>query len=143
MSCHDIGRGVNFIMTKVLEMYDDGKISKEAALEMVYTFPKAVHWCDGNEYEAQEELTQTHCARCLKKYNSAQEIADVDELQNLISNDDFSDGVSKRWIDRWYEVMKHDGFNGRSICKNCFKELFSGMFTEAGRNKILSFEATE
>ena len=32
MSCHDIGRGVDFIMEKVLEMYDDGKISKEAAL---------------------------------------------------------------------------------------------------------------
>ena len=39
MSCHDIGRGVDFIMEKVLEMYDDGKISKEAALEMVKTFP--------------------------------------------------------------------------------------------------------
>ena len=51
MSCHEIGRGVDVIMRQVLDMYDEGKISKEAALEMVKKFPKAVHWCDGNEDE--------------------------------------------------------------------------------------------
>ena len=35
MSCHDIGRGVDFIMEKVLEMYDDGKISKEKTEKVI------------------------------------------------------------------------------------------------------------
>ena len=33
MSCHDIGHAINTIMAKVLEMYDDGKLSKESTLD--------------------------------------------------------------------------------------------------------------
>ena len=91
MSCHDIGRGVDAIMAKVLEMYDDGKISQEAALEMVAVFPRAVHWCDGNEYEAQDTLTNTHCAACLHKYGDGEKFVCYDEVD--IRSEDFVDGT--------------------------------------------------
>ena len=56
MSCHDIGHGVDFIIQNVLDMYEHGEISKEAALKMIRTFPQAVHYCDGNESEALGEF---------------------------------------------------------------------------------------
>ena len=135
MSCHDIGRGVDFIMEKVLEMYDDGKISKEAALEMVKTFPKAVHWCDGNEYEAQETLTETHCAACLKKYESTEERIAYDDLS--LDAEDISEeykGDSYNW---WFMTMGSAGFYGRSVCRDCFVKYLSSGLGSNGVKKIL------
>lgn len=68
MSCHDIGRGVDFIIQNVLDMYEHGEISKEAALKMIRTFPQVVNYCDGNESEALEYLTDNYCCGCLHEY---------------------------------------------------------------------------
>lgn len=34
MSCHDIGRGMNFVSELISEMYDTGEISKESAVKI-------------------------------------------------------------------------------------------------------------
>ena len=134
MSCHDIGRGVDAIMAKVLEMYDDGKISQEAALEMVAVFPRAVHWCDGNEYEAQDTLTNTHCAACLHKYKDGEKFVCYDEVD--IRSEDFVNGKRNTW-DWWESIMEKNGYNGRSVCQVCFKKYFFEAITEDGMKHVL------
>lgn len=37
MSCYNIGRGLNTVMIKVIKLYDEGKISKEFAREIIDT----------------------------------------------------------------------------------------------------------
>lgn len=135
MSCHNIGRGVDSIMEKVLEMYDDGKISKEAALEMVKTFPEAVHCCDGNEYEAQETLTETHCAACLKKYESIKEQIGFDYLD--LEAEDISEEYRGDSYDWWFKSMEKAGFYGRSVCRDCFVKYLSAGLSPNGVKKVL------
>ena len=134
MSCHDIGRGVDFIMEKVLEMYEDGKISKEAALEMIKVFPKAVHWCDGNEYEAQETLTETYCSACLKKYKFKSDRIINYDIDYKIDCDDLAEGYKR--YDWWDDEMKKANFNGQSVCPECFKKYFAKCFSEKGKEKL-------
>ena len=52
MSCHSIGHGLNSVSKKVLELYDEGKIEFSVAKDLLYTTRNAVHYCDGNTYEA-------------------------------------------------------------------------------------------
>jgi hypothetical protein len=134
MSCHEIGRGVDVIMRQVLDMYDEGKISKEAALEMVKKFPKAVHWCDGNEDEAQRTLTLTHCAACLHKYEEDDEIMCVDVLDSRSYDINISEF---RIIDAWYESMEKNDFNGRSLCRSCFNKFFDSLIATDDMKKLL------
>ena len=67
MSCHDIGRGLNTVTKKVIELYDLGCYSTETARDLIATARNGVHWCDGNEYEAVACIRRCRCGRCLKK----------------------------------------------------------------------------
>ena len=69
MSCHSIGHGLNSVSKKVLELYDEGKIEFSVAKDLLYTTRNAVHYCDGNTYEAIACFDGCRCARCLKKTN--------------------------------------------------------------------------
>ncbi len=66
MSCHDIGRGMNFVAKLISEMYDTGEISRETAVKIFRRLQKGVHWCDGNEYEAIACISN-RCGICLKE----------------------------------------------------------------------------
>ncbi len=66
MSCHDIGRGMNFVAVLIKEMYDTGEISRETAVKIFRRLQRDVHWCDGNEYEAIECISN-RCGICLKE----------------------------------------------------------------------------
>lgn len=59
MSCHDVGRALNSVGAVVLGMYDKGRIPLEEARELLVATRLGVHWCDGNEYEAVDELSKT------------------------------------------------------------------------------------
>ena len=134
MSCHAIGKGIDTIMCQVLEMYDDGKISKDAALEMVKKFPEAVNWCDGNEDEAQRTLTLTHCAACLHRYEYDEEIMAVDVLDSRSYDINISEF---NIMDAWYESMKKNDFNGRSLCRSCFNKFFDSLIGTDDMTKLL------
>ena len=69
MSCHSIGHGLNSVSKKVLELYDEGKFEFSVAKDLLYTTRNAVHYCDGNTYEAIGCFDGCRCARCLKKTN--------------------------------------------------------------------------
>ena len=66
MSCHNIGRGLNEVVRKVLVEYDAGLIPYESAIRILHQCARSVHWCDGNEYEA-TACMYDRCGRCLRK----------------------------------------------------------------------------
>lgn len=74
MSCHNIGTALDDMTKKVLEMYDAGEISKNAAVKIIKHTKKSVHFCDGNEGETTDCMTYRRCGRCLKTYDKAGEI---------------------------------------------------------------------
>lgn len=77
MSCHDIGRGINTIVERIVELYDEGKYSTETARDLIATSRNGVHWCDGNEDEAVECIRRCRCGRCLKKMKAGEYLFSV------------------------------------------------------------------
>ena len=49
---------------------------------MIRTFPQAVHYCDGNESEALEYLTDNYCCGCLHEYEDNEIFVTVDDIYN-------------------------------------------------------------
>ena len=77
MSCHDIGRGMNAVSGSVLDLYEEGESTKESAIKLIRVCRKGVHWCDGNEDEAFEEVVERgYCGLCFEK---STELSDVYE----------------------------------------------------------------
>ena len=66
LSCHNIGRGLNEVVRKVLVEYDAGLIPYESAFRILQQCVKSVYCCDGNEYEA-TVCMYDRCGRCLHK----------------------------------------------------------------------------
>jgi len=66
LSCHNIGRGLNEVVRKVLVEYDAGLVPHESAFRILQQCAKSVNWCDGNEYEA-TACMYDRCGRCLQK----------------------------------------------------------------------------
>lgn len=77
MSCHDIGRGLNTVSMVVIDLYDHGEISVEAARKLLHQCRKGVHWCDGNEYEAVACCYENRCGYCLKKLEPGTPLLDL------------------------------------------------------------------
>lgn len=49
MSCHDIGRGINTIVERIVELYDEGKYSTETARDLTrreQEIPHFYKWWD-------------------------------------------------------------------------------------------------
>ena len=108
MSCHCIGHGLNSVSKKVLELYDEGKFEFSVAKDLLYTTRNAVHYCDGNTYEAIGCFDGCRCARCLKKTNDLYGLYDVldecSEYYDIFSN-------------------KEDGVLSGDLFKDCFDEI--------------------
>ncbi|MCD8123968.1 MAG: hypothetical protein LUE23_02890 [Lachnospiraceae bacterium] len=67
MSCHNIGRGLNTVTRKSIELLDAGKITWDVAKELIRTARDGVNWCDGNDYEAVAYILQNRCGYCLEE----------------------------------------------------------------------------
>lgn len=66
MSCHDIGRAMNFIVRKVMSLRNENKISVEAARDIISDCYRGVWWCDGNPNEAIDYIYSCTCGCCLR-----------------------------------------------------------------------------
>ena len=79
MSCHDIGRGMNSVSKTVLDLYEEGKVTSESAIKLIRACRKGVHWCDGNESEAVEEVVERgYCGLCFNKSENLTDVYDND-----------------------------------------------------------------
>ncbi len=132
MSCHDIGRGVDFIIQNVLDMYEHGEISKEATLKMIRTFPRAVHYCDGNESEALEYLTDNYCCGCLHEYEDDEIYVTVDDIYSA----NIELGEFRSPYEVWDAPQESGAFYGSSLCLDCFRKFFGQILPAGSVQKI-------
>ena len=101
MSCHDIGRGMSAVSKTVLDLYEEKQISKESAMKLILACRKGVHWCDGNEGEAMEEVVERgYCGLCFDK---TMELTSVYENDLPYPNcydvfDDYDKTVAHFWL---------------------------------------------
>ena len=124
MSCHSIGHGVNTITSEIIDQYEAGKLGKDTFRILLYRCSRAVHWCDGNTYEAMEALEdEGYCGVCLDK---------KDELVNLYEN---GLGYSDR-----YDIAKGLGEQvvNSMVCEACREKLAKDYRAKksAGRKQI-------
>lgn len=106
MSCHDIGRGLDSVTETVYDLYVENKISLDVTKILIKKIQKAVHYCDGNEYEAVEILWYNKiCSSCFMKY---------DEIYDIYSE-----------IPDNYEMKKNPEYVNSYMCKECSKKLLS------------------
>lgn len=113
MSCHDIGRGMNSVVVKTICLFDDNKISLEAAQEIIAACRKGVHRCDGNEDEAIASIRRCRCGKCLRPVEKGKPLFSVWDLPYDFQNrDDILDGNGASYAS--------DGF-----CTTCFDEVLA------------------
>ena len=110
MSCHDIGHGLNTVTALVMLLRDQGELSDTTAAKLLKKAKAAVHWCDGNEYEAVESIYGCYCGRCLRKMEPGQKLYDCLDI----------------WDARWREKYPFSGPEipgGDAVCSDCLDAL--------------------
>lgn len=133
MSNHDAGRQVQSVVALAIDLFDDGQISKEIALQFITTAVKSVYYCDGNEYEAYECVENYRCVKCLKQPEKGEKLYDYTFVANELDIDYNSRsnqlGNTNDIPDRalWYNV-----------CKDCLLEMFEKAgITDEQKEKLL------
>ena len=67
MSCHRIGLGMNSVVEKSIEMFENEEIGLNACKKIIVACRNGVYWCDGNEDEAIACIIDCYCGNCLRK----------------------------------------------------------------------------
>lgn len=114
MSCHDIGRALNSVQEKILELYEAKKLDKEITRELLLVSTKAVWWCDGNEYEATKTFDLSYCGNCLEQG------AEGDYLYSLWEADVKQDFSARYKFLSAFE--KKHRLVGSYLCEKCFEK---------------------
>ena len=85
MSNHQIGLAMSLLGEDILELYEAGKISKEACISIIRSYINVAGEYDGNQSEAAESVAEAgYCGRCFGKY---------DALWDLVCNDEDLKGI--------------------------------------------------
>lgn len=68
MSCHRIGLGMNSVVEKSIEMFENEEIGLNACKKIIVACRNGVYWCDGNEDEAIACIIDCYCGNCLRSF---------------------------------------------------------------------------
>ncbi|MEE3422659.1 MAG: hypothetical protein VZR11_08160 [Succinimonas sp.] len=69
MSNHEIGHAMSLLGEDILELYEAGKISKEACKSIIRSYIDVAGNYDGNHYEAVESVVEAgYCGLCFEKF---------------------------------------------------------------------------
>lgn len=74
MSCHRIGLGMNSVVEKSIEMFENEEIGLNACKKIIVTCRNGIYWCDGNEDEAIACIIDCYCGNCLRKLHQEHRI---------------------------------------------------------------------
>lgn len=133
MSCHHIGKGLNTVVQVVMKLFDEGKISVDAAREIIYACRKGVHWCDGNEYEALESIYTYRCGLCLRIIEKGDLLFDTNDFWSL----SYKTG---RDLPKDYEITDKGKVKLAShcLCRECFIQAINDYYQreDAGEEMI-------
>lgn len=129
MSCHNIGRAMDSVVVKIMEMYDEKKFSADTARELILAAKAGVGYCDGNYYEAVESIRLCRCGRCLKKIREEETIYSLWDLTSEINDP--------------YPIMEQkysgeDPLVSDGLCEECFRKVITEYTgdTEAAEREI-------
>lgn len=129
MSCHDIGRGMNSVVQVTINLFDKGKISLDAAREIIHACRVGVYWCDGNEYEAVESIRNCRCGRCLRK---------VEKGDIFINTYEFYRYRNDRDLPKFGEINKN--LASLRVCRECFIQIVNDYYQkEDAGEEILNY----
>lgn len=112
MSCHRIGLGMNSVVEKSIEMFENEEIGLNACKKIIVACRNGIYWCDGNEDEAIACIIDCYCGNCLRKLHQEHRIR-VDRNR--------------------YDVVTH------YLCEDCYQHL---VYEESILNKHVYVEKT-
>lgn len=131
MSNHDIGHAMNQVIETILDLYDEGAYSVDTAKTLINKAVYVVCGYDGNDYEALEYVTDTHCSCCLKAYADHEFFITPDEANECITAEDH---LGRFW---WYEGCDAAKSLDRSLCEDCFRKIFKDVLSAETMERIL------
>ena len=120
MSCHDIGRGMNNVVSYVMDLYRADRLDKRTAKEIITVARTSVYFCDGNEGEAVRCMERT-CGCCLRDVAE-----DEDMLHIYLQGRHY--GLENDLIDKMFTDPKNFQdieFQSCSlwVCSSCFERI--------------------
>jgi hypothetical protein len=113
MSCHDIGRGMNYVVRRTITLYDQKKIALEPAKKIIASCTGAVYWCDGNSDEAINFIRRCRCGKCLKLVPKGEKLYSIWKLPYPTYKGHYE------WLSKIEEELElaSDG-----LCEECFEQ---------------------
>ena len=131
MSNHDIGRALSTVVDVVVRFFDEGKISLEVAREIIFTSRHAVHYCDGNEDEAIEDIIFFRCGKCLSKVPKGGLLLNTVDFWRLAY-------LNERVLPTFEAIAEKNRLASYGLCRECFIQLVNNYYQKdsAGEEMI-------
>lgn len=118
MSCQYIGKGMDFVVKNVIQMYDNKELSLEAAKKVIAFARKGVHFCEGNEDEAIASIRNKRCGICFKKKSDGELFYSVRHIsEDKVGENDIMNGSDAI-------------FASDFLCQSCFDEVINRWFKD-------------
>lgn len=125
MSCHDIGRGMNNVVSYVMDLYRAERLDKRTAKKIITVTRKSVYFCDGNEDEA-VRCMQKICGCCLRAASEDEDMLDIylqgrcydlknDQIDKMITDPKNFQDIEFQSCSYW-------------VCPSCFDRIFDHYF---------------
>lgn len=117
MGCRNIGKVMEKVTEKVMDIYDRKEISCEVAKELIVTAKEAVHCCDGDD-DVTDAIRMCRCGRCLKKRGTEEKFYSVND-------------ISREKIG-WIDIMNSGGelLASDVLCVSCFDIVINRCFND-------------
>lgn len=129
MSCHDIGRGMNNVVSYVMDLYRADRLDKRTAKEIISVARTSVYFCDGNEGEAVRCMERT-CGCCLRAAAEDEDMLNI-YLQDRC-HDLKSDQIEKMIMDpRNFQDIEFQSCSFW-VCPSCFERIFDHFLGRKG-----------
>lgn len=113
MSCHDIGRALNYVQEEIIEQYENGKLDKNTAKTLLIRSREAINFCDGNLEKATASFDKCYCSDCMRK---------VDEGEEL-----FALYIGYPWYQQIDKYLDEHDMVGTMLCEACFDKMLTAL----------------
>ena len=110
MSCHDIGRALNYVQEEIIEQYEASNLDKNTAKALLKRSAEAVCFCDGNLDEATASFDKYYCSDCMCKSQ---------ELYTLY--------LGYQWYDAVRNYVEEHNLVGTNLCEACFEKMLTAL----------------
>lgn len=135
MSCHDIGRGMNNVVSYIMDAYREKRLDRRTARELISVARRSVHYCDGNEGEAVECMGCT-CGCCLRDGEIGEHMYNMYDARFLRPE------ITWDFFDKLEQEPDETRENkylscASTLCAECFDKIFDHHLGEEGAGAAL------